>query len=29
VGDIEKLKKYISKEQMKDMVADINAKGLD
>lgn len=29
VGDIAKLKKYISKEEMKDMVADINAKGLD
>ena len=29
VGDVDKLKKHLSKEEMKDMVADLNAKGLD
>ena len=28
-GELDKLKRYIDKEIMKDMVADINAKGLD
>jgi len=29
VGDLGKLKKHLSKDEMKDMVADLNAKGLD
>jgi hypothetical protein len=29
MGDLEKLNKYLDKEIMQDMVADINAKGLD
>jgi ankyrin repeat protein len=29
LGDLEKLNKYLDKEMMQDMVADINAVGID